>query len=86
LSVAPAIPPVRKVMSRFPHLVCEDQFMLSSRTNLAGGKDSVAFLIHDNNNDNKDVHQSISFGGFDVENNITSPISKINFAQCFVES
>jgi hypothetical protein len=59
LSVAPAMPPVCKVMSRFPH--------------------SAA-------NDNNDVHQSISFGGFVVENNITSPISKINFAQCFVES
>ncbi|XP_071681649.1 uncharacterized protein [Lolium perenne] len=55
---APAMPPVCKVMSRFPH--------------------SAA-------NDNNDVHQSISFGGFVVENNITSPISKINFAQCFVD-
>jgi hypothetical protein len=78
LFVAPAMHPLRKVMSRFPHKVLDDQFHV-------GFKESPEFVIEDRKHDNNNVHQSISFGGFVVENNITSPISKINFAQCFVD-
>ncbi|KAM0875664.1 hypothetical protein ACQ4PT_036653 [Festuca glaucescens] len=85
VSTSPAMLPVRKVLSRFPHSVREDQYLLTSKTYPAGGNDSSAFLIHDSNNNSNDVHQSISFGGFVVDNNITSPISKINLSQAFVE-
>jgi hypothetical protein len=77
--------PLKKVMSRFPHLVHNDQFLLSSKNYPTGVKDSSAFVIHGSNNDNSNVQQSISFGGFVIDNNITSPISKINFSQASVE-
>ncbi|XP_047056736.1 uncharacterized protein LOC124663017 [Lolium rigidum] len=85
VSTAPTMLPPKKVMSRFPHLVHNDQFLLSSKNYPTGVKDSSAFVIHGSNNDNSNVQQSISFGGFVVDNNITSPISKINFSQAFVE-
>jgi hypothetical protein len=72
-------------MSRFPHLVHNDPFLLSSKNYPTGVKESATFVIHGSNNDDNDFQRCISFGGFVLDNNITSPISKIIFSQAFGE-
>jgi hypothetical protein len=72
--VAPAMHPLRKVMSRIPHKVLDDQFHV-------GFKESPEFVIEDRKHDNNNVHQSISFGGFVINDNMADPTSKSTFPQ-----
>jgi hypothetical protein len=72
--VAPAMHPLRKVMSRIPHKVLDDQFHV-------GFKESPEFVIEDRKHDNNNVHQSISFGGFVVDDNMAYPTTKPTFPQ-----
>ncbi|XP_071678451.1 uncharacterized protein [Lolium perenne] len=76
-NTAPAMHPLRKVMSRFPHKVLDDQFHV-------GFKESPEFVIEDRKHDNNNFHQSISFGGFVVDDNMAYPSLKTTFPQgCF---
>lgn len=61
-------------MSRFPHKVLDDQFHV-------GFKESPEFVIEDRKHDNINVHQSISFGGFVINDNMADPTSKSTFPQ-----
>jgi hypothetical protein len=68
-----------------PHSLPENQVLLSSKTHSVGGKESKAFLMADSSNGKQDARQSVSFGGFVVDNYMMSPISKINFSQSLIE-
>jgi hypothetical protein len=77
--------PMKKVKSRFPLSLNGNQELHSSKTHPVGGKEYRSFLTDNSINVKEDVRHSISFGGFVLDNDSVSPISKINFSQSSIE-